>query len=363
MSTAPSSTEIVSTNARPWRRRLLLLAGPLVLLAGGLWLYLHGGRVVSSDNAYVHADKLTLTTEVAGAVKAVAVRDNEHVVAGQLLFRLDDEPYKIALARANAQLDSVRLELATLRGTYREKLAGIAEAQEQLAFAESELKRQETLTQTDVAPAALLDQARHTAEAARRRISVLKQEAATVLASLGGLDQPDEQNPRFAEARAGVEKAARDLRNTTIVAPISGVVANVTNLPVGKYLQPGQPAFTLVATQRVWIEANLKETELTYLKSGDPVSIEIDTYPHHTWEGHVSDVGPATGAEFALIPAQNASGNWVKIVQRIPVRVKIESEDPARPLRAGMSAEVKIDTGHTRSLHDLARLFGQQQPG
>jgi membrane fusion protein (multidrug efflux system) len=363
MSIDQTPTENEPTNYPPWRRRVLLLAGPLLLIAAGLWLYLHTGRVVSSDNAYVHADKLTLTTEVAGAVKEVAVRDNAHVVAGQLLFRLDDEPYKTALQQANAQLDLVRLELATLRGNYREKLAGIAEAEEQRAFAESELKRQETLTQTDVAPAALLDQARHTADAAHRRISVLQQEAATVLASLGGLDLPDEQNPRFAEAKARVEKAARDLRKTRIVAPIDGIVANITNLPVGKYLQPGQPAFTLVAAAHVWIEANLKETELTFLKSGDPVTIEIDTYPHHAWHGQVSDVGPATGAEFALIPAQNASGNWVKTVQRIPVRVRIDAQDPERPLRAGMSAEVKIDTGHTRSLHDLARIFGDQQPG
>jgi len=339
-------------------RRVLLLAGPVVLVAAALWFYLHGGRIVSSDNAYVHADKLTVSTEVAGAVKEVAVQENQHVAAGQLLFRLDDEPYRIAVAAARAQLEAVRLELATLRGTYGQRLAEIEEAKEAAAFAESELHRQETLTQTEVSPTAQLDQARHARDAANRRVAVLQQEAATVLASLGGLDVAEEQNPRFQAAQAQLDRAERDLRKTRVVAPIDGVVANVTNIPVGKFLQPAQPAFVLVATDRVWIEANLKETELTYLKAGDAVSIEIDSYPHRRWTGAVTDIGPATGAEFAVIPPQNASGNWVKTVQRIPVRIAIDRGDSERPLRAGMSAQVEIDTRHQRHLRDLARLVG-----
>ncbi len=348
---------------RPWRRRVLLLAGPLAILAGGLYFYLHGGRVVTSDNAYVHADKLTVTTEVAGAVTEVDVRENQRVTAGQVLFRLDDELYRIAVAQAVAQLNGVRLDLGTLRGTYQQKLAAIDEAREAAGFAERELRRQEELSRTQVASVAQLDEARHAVDAAHRRMQVLEKDAATVLASLGGLDRPDEQNPRFVQAKAQLDKAERDLRNTVIRAPISGIAANVTNLPVGSFLEPAQPAFTLVATDHVWIEANLKETELTYLRAGNPVTIEVDTYPHHKWVGRVADIGPATGAEFALIPPQNASGNWVKTVQRIPVRVRIESQDPRRPLRTGMSAEVSIDTGHTRSLRDLAQVFGDHEQG
>ncbi|ACB75505.1 HlyD family secretion protein [Opitutus terrae] len=354
-----SSPSADPTPAHRWRRRVLLLAGPLLVAVAALWLYLHGGRIVTSDNAYVHADKLTVTAEVAGAVKDVAVRENQPVAVGQVLFRLDDEPYRIALAEAQAELAAVRLELATSRANYQAKVAAIGEAQEQLAFAETELHRQEELNATNVAPAAALDQARHAVESARRRVSVLQQEAATVLASLGGVDRPDEQNPDFLAARARVAKAQRDLARTVITAPIAGIVANVTNLPVGKFLQPAQPAFTLVAADHVWIEANLKETELTHLQPGNPVKIEIDTYPHRQWLGRVAAIGPATGAEFALIPPQNASGNWVKTVQRIPVRIRVESNDPARPLRAGMSAEVRIDTGHTRALRDLAGSFGE----
>ncbi len=337
------------------RRRLLLWGGPLLLVAAELFFYLHGGRVVKSDNAYVHADKLTVTTEVAGTVRAVEVVDNQHVKAGDVLFRLDDEPYRIAVAQASAQRNAVRLDLATQRGTYRQKLAALDEAKEQLAFAERELARQEELRERAVNSEADLDQARHTVDTARKHVAVLQQDAATVLTSLGGsLDAPDEKNPRYAAAQANLEKAERDLRHTVITAPIDGIVTNVSNLPVGRLLQPTQPAFALVGTGSVWIEANLKETEITYLKSGDPVRVAIDAYPHHEWRGHVADLGPATGAEFALIPPQNASGNWVKVVQRIPVRVQLEDEDPKHPLRSGMSAEVKIDTGRTRSLRDLA---------
>lgn len=359
MATETESPPKVSPTTRSrWRRRLLLSAGPVALLAAGLFVYLRGGRIVSSDNAYVQADMLAVAAQVAGAVQEVAVHDNQHVTTGQVLFRLDDEPYRIAVAKARAQLDVVKLELATLRGNYRQKLAAIEEAKEQAAFAEREWQRQETLAETNVAPPAELDRARHALDAAQRRIAVLQQDAATALATLGGTDRPDDRNPRIATAQAQLDQAERDLRQTVVTAPIDGVVANATNLPIGKYLSAGTPAFTLVATGHVWIEANLKETELTYLKAGDPVRIEIDTYPRRAWDGHVSGVGPATGAEFALIPPQNASGNWVKTVQRIPVRVRIDSTDPERPLRAGMSAEVRIDTGHTRSLHDLAQLFG-----
>jgi membrane fusion protein (multidrug efflux system) len=336
-------------------RRLLLWGGPLLLTAAVLTLYLRGGRIVSSDNAYVHAGKLTVMAEVSGTVTAVAVGENERVKAGDLLFRLDDEPYRIAVAQATAQLGAVRLELATLRGTYRQKLAALDEAREQLTFATTELGRQEDLRERDVSTPAALDAAQHAVDAATRRVAVLQQEAATALATLGGdAAAPDERNPRFAAARAVLDKAERDLRNTAVTAPMSGTVTNVANLPIGRVLAAGQPAFALVSDDDVWIEANLKETEITYLKAGAPVEIEIDSYPHQQWHGRVAGIGPATGAEFALIPPQNASGNWVKTVQRIPVRVQVDAFDPERPLRAGMSAEVKIDTGHTRSLRQLA---------
>jgi len=336
------------------RRRVLLLGGPVLLLGIGLYLYLHGGRIVASDNAYVHANKLTITSEVAGSVVAVAVRDNEPIAAGRLLFRLDDSLYRIRVDEARARMDSVRTELATLRATYRQKLALIAEAREQIAFAMRELQRQETLASGNVSTEAELDKARHSVDYANKHVDVLQQDATMVLAALGGdPDQPDDKSARVAAAQAELAAASRNLEKTVVTAPTAGIATNVSNLPVGKFLAAGQPAFSLIATDDLWIEANLKETDLTYVKAGDPVDIVIDAYPQHELAGRVLAIGPATGAEFALIPAQNASGNWVKVVQRIPVRISVDSRDAARPLRAGMSAEVRVDTGHTRALHDL----------
>jgi len=335
-------------------RRGLLIGGPVLLVAIGLYLYLHGGRIVTSDNAYVHANKLTITSEVAGSVVEVGVRDNEPVTAGRVLFRLDDSLYRIRVDEARARLNSVRTELAALRATYRQKLALVEEAREQIAFAARELQRQQTLASGNVSTEADLDKARHTVEFARKHVDVLQQDAAMVLASLNGDPElPDTKSARVAAAQAELAGAERDVEKTIIKAPIAGTITNLSNLPVGKYLAASQPAFSLVANDEIWIEANLKETELTYVKTGDPVEIEIDTYPQHELQGRLEAIGPATGAEFALIPAQNAAGNWVKVVQRIPVRISVGAHDAARPLRAGMSAEVRIDTGHVRALGDL----------
>lgn len=352
-------SESASTSPRPKRtlRRILLLAGPILLVAVGLYFYIRGGRVVSSDNAYVHADKLVITPEVSGSVVEVDVHDDEHVAVGQVLCRIDDTLYRIAVDEARAALTQAHTDLATRRATYREKLAGIQQANEQLAFARRELKRQQTLSAGRVGTAADLDQARHAVDAAEAQVVVLRQDAATVLASLGGhADAPDDVFAAVQAAKAKLAAAERNLAKTVIKAPLAGVVAKVSNVPVGKYLAAGQPAFALVASGHVWIEANLKETALTYVKAGDPVTVGIDTYPHHAWRAKVAAIGPASGAEFSLIPAQDASGNWVKVVQRIPVRIEIEDTDPARPLRAGMSAEVAIDTGHVRHFGDLVRI-------
>jgi membrane fusion protein (multidrug efflux system) len=342
------------------RRRALLIVGPLLLVAIGGYLYLHGGRIVTSDNAYVHANKLTITSEVPGTVVEVAVRDNEPVTAGRLLYRLDDSLYRIRVDEARARLASVRTDLATLRATYRQKLTLVEEAKEQAAYAARELQRQETLASGKAGTEVDLDRAQHALELARKHIEVLQQDAATALAALSGdPDLPDAKSARVAAAQAELATAERNLEKVIMKAPSAGIVTNVSNLPIGKYLAAGQPAFSLVANDEVWIEANLKETDLTYLKVGDPVEIAIDTYPEHELKGQVEAIGPATGAEFALIPAQNAAGNWVKVVQRIPVRIAVRTHDAARPLRAGMSAEVRIDTGHIRTFGDL---FGATRP-
>lgn len=350
-----STPEAPEKGGRRVVRRVLLVAGPLLVAVAALVFYLRGGRYVSSDNAFVRADKVTVTSEVSGTVVAVAVRENQRVEAGQLLFRIDDAPYRIALEAARAQRDVVRNELAALHGSYAEKTAAIDEAREQEAFARRELQRQEALSERKVSSAADLDAARHTFDNAQRHLAVLQQQAASVVASLGGdVNTPVENHPSFLAAQAAVDEAGRNLHLTVVAAPQAGIVTQVDNLPLGRFLGAGQPAFSLVAVDHVWVEANLKETDLTYLKPGDAVTVEIDSYPGRRWAGAVATISPATGAEFALIPPQNATGNWVKIVQRIPVRVELAVPGNGPALRAGMSVEVEIDTGHRRSLSDLS---------
>jgi membrane fusion protein (multidrug efflux system) len=335
-------------------RRILLILGPLVVLAGSLFAYMSGGRYVSTDNAYVHAGKLTVATDVSGVVANVAVHDNQQVAKGQVLFTLDDEPFRIALAGAEANLGTVRNQIATQQATYRQKVAQIAQAKTDVAFYETNFQRQQDLLKRGVAAQATFDQAKRDLDAARDRLLMAQRDADAALAQLGGnADAPIEDNPNYLEAQAQVDKARRDLRRTIVVAPIPGIVTNVDALQVGEYLPAAQAAFSLVSSADVWIEANPKESDLTYLKSGAPAIITIDAYPGREWRATVSSLSPATGAEFSVLPAQNATGNWVKVVQRVPIRLRVEMPAGAPPLRTGMSAYVEIDTGHQRRLGDL----------
>jgi membrane fusion protein (multidrug efflux system) len=320
-------------------------------------MYLAGGRYVTTDNAYVRADKLTVSTDVSGIVAEVLVGDNDTVQKGQVLFRLDDEPYRITVDGARAQLGTVRNELATVQATYRQNLAQIEQARADVTFAEAQSQRQQDLMRRGVTTQVALDQAQHDLNAARQRLSAAQRQAEATVAQLGGkADDKIENHPRVRQAQAQVDKAERDLRHTVVRAAMAGVVAKVDALQVGEYLPAAQPAFNLVAADHVWVEANPKETDLTFLKPGDPATVTIDAYPGREWHASVARISPASGAEFSVLPAQNASGNWVKVVQRVPVRLRVEIPQDGPPLRAGMSADVSIDTGHTRSLGDLMRL-------
>jgi membrane fusion protein (multidrug efflux system) len=373
----------VAPPARPKRlRRILLALGPLVLIVVAGWLYFTGGRYVSTDDAYVQADTISVATDVSGMVAEVAVKDNQQVEQGQLLFRLDDEPYRIALAAAQAQLAATRNDIEASRAAYRQKLAELKQAQEDVAFYEREFARQSDLASRNVSSRAQYDQAQRNLAVAREKVTSIQQQAQQVLASLGGnVDLPTESQARYldakakvdkaerdlrrtavlADAKAKVDKAERDLRRTAVLAPRAGVVAKVTSLQPGEMLQAGTPAFTLVSND-VWIEANPKESELTHVRPGQPVTVTVDTYPGVEWHGTVASVSPATGAQFAVLPAQNASGNWVKVVQRIPIRIHVATTSDAPPLRAGMSANVEIDTGRRRTLGGLFdSLFGSRR--
>lgn len=335
-------------------RPILMLGGIAVVVVGSLLAWLNGGRYVSVDDAYVGAAKLLVSTDVSGIVERVEVREGQAVKAGDALFRLDPRQFRIALDKAEAKLAETRLALEAMRQDYRRIERDIAAQQAVVDQARAQFDRYSALVRTNNVSAAAYDEARFTLEAAESKLASLRQEAAVQLARLGGRADADiEQHPQFLQAEAEVAEARRQLDHTVVRAPFDGIVTQVDQLQPGQYLAANTAAFGLIGDDRVWVDANAKETDLTYVKPGDPVSIAVDTYPGHVWTGRVESISPASGATFSVLPAQNASGNWVKVVQRIPVRIAVERRPDDPPLRVGMSVVADIDTGHRRSLGDL----------
>jgi membrane fusion protein, multidrug efflux system len=330
-----------------WLRLLLMFTLPVVIVIAGTGWYLASGRYVSTDDAYVQADTVAVSSDVAGRVVAVEVKDNQHVTAGQVLIRLDQRPYQAAVEQAKAQLAGARLQVESLRASYRQRQAELASAQDTLNYQQREFDRQQKLLSGGISSQANYDQARNRLATARQQVASVQQQLAAVLASLGG--NPDiatEDHPMVQQAQAQLDQAELNLSYTVIKAPADGIVTNVNKLPVGSYLNAATPAFSLVQTDHPWIEANYKETELTHMKAGDPATVTVDAYPDTTFKGHVASLSPGTGSVFSVLPPQNATGNWVKVVQRLPVRVELDNPDPNRPLRAGMSVTAEVDTGY-----------------
>ena len=332
-------------------RPILLIGVPAALVAIGVALWLRGGRYEETENAYVKAHIIAVTADVSGRVVEVGVRDNQPVEAGAVLFRVDPAPFRLELARAEAQMAVVRTELEGLRAEHKVALAEAAEAQERIRFLTRQLERQEKLKERGMGLEASYDEARHNLEAARRRLDGATERAHRVQASLGGdLCVPVQEHPRYRQALAARDAARDDLERTTVSAPAAGVVSNM-KLQAGERVERGVPVFTLIEQGGVWIEANFKETQLTHMREGQSASVVADAYPNASWRAKVATIAPATRAEFALLPAQNASGNWVKVVQRVPVLLNLEtSSENSPPLRAGMTVTVRVDTGHERTL-------------
>jgi membrane fusion protein (multidrug efflux system) len=341
-------------------RVLLLLIVPVLVVLGALYFYAVGGREVETENAYVKANIVAVSAGVAGRVVEVRVQDNQPVEAGAVLFRLDPTPFQIAVEGARSQMDVVLSDVQSLRAEYRATLLEASEAEERIEFLARQLERQERLKEKGMSRGDQYDEAVHNLEAARRRLASVREKANRVLASLNGDPKlPGERHPRYGEAKAVYDAAKFDLSRTDVRADVPGVVSNM-KLQVGEFVEKAVPVFSLIESGPVWIEANYKETQLTNMRVGQPASVVADAYPDHPFKAVVETIAPATGAEFAVLPPQNATGNWVKVVQRVPVRVRVEQGPDQPVLRAGMTVTVSVDTGVSRGLpRSVQRLVDQ----
>jgi membrane fusion protein (multidrug efflux system) len=336
-------------------RRIAMVWGVAAVAIVSLTLWLTGGRYVSNDDSYVHSAKLMVSTDVSGLVKDVNVHEGQHVRKGQVLFSLDLSPFTIALENAQAALAQTKLDNDSLKATYRSALGQIGAEQAQVNLARLTYNRYAALARQNAISGTLVDQARGSYQSAQATLVSLQQTAGTQLAKLNGNpDLPAELSPAFQKAEAAVDEAQRQLDHAVVRAPFDGIVTSVDALQPGTLVISAMSAFSttsavgLVSEKNAWVEADTKETDLTYVKKGDPVEIAIDTYPSRTWYGHVCAVSAASDSEFSALPAENASGNWVKVVQRIPVRICVDAKPGDPPLRAGMSATISIDTGKRR---------------
>jgi membrane fusion protein (multidrug efflux system) len=344
---------------RSRRRWGLFALLPLALLLGAYW-YVTGGQTVATDDAYVEAEKVGISTDVSGIVKDVDVKENQRVAAGQVLYRLDPRQFQIALDDAKANLSQTALTIEAMKQDYKRMLSDIAAEQSLVAFDQTTFDSDSMLLRSHTISQAVFDQAQATLGNERNKLESLRQQAQVQLAKLdGNADIAVTRHPQYMQAEAKVEEAQRELNDTVVTAPFAGVVTDVPSIAPGKYLAASTTAFYLVDTNHVWVEADPKETDLTYVRPGQTVTVTVDTYPNREWHGTIESVSPAAAQEFALLPAENTSGNWVKVVQRVPLRVHVDTSDKTLPpLAAGMSAEIAIDTGHVRGLpHFLTSLF------
>jgi membrane fusion protein (multidrug efflux system) len=343
---------------RGWRRRLrlpLMLLGPAIVVVVAAYFYLTGGRFEATDDAYVKTARVDISANVAGRVQELAVRDNQAVHKDDLLFRLDEAPFRIAVEEAGAQLAAARLQIEVLKANYRQRQSELASAQDTLAFQQHELERQQRLLGSGIASQLQVDRVSHARDEAATQVAGAQQQIGAVVASLGGNPNvaPD-RHPTVQQAQALLDRAKLNLSYTVVTAPSDGIVTRVEQLQVGSYINASAPVFALMSIGDTWIEANFKEDQLTHMRVGQTARVEVDSYPGKTFEGKVASVSPGTGSQFSVLPPENATGNWVKVVQRLPVRVELEHLDPAFPLHGGLSANVSVDTRHQRHLFGSA---------
>ncbi len=335
-------------------RPVLMIGGVLLVLLVAFFLWLFGGATITTDDSYVDAAKVSLSTDVSGLVDQVYVQDNQHVVAGQPLFSIGQEQYQVAVARAQSQVAQAVETINGAKHSYEQSIAQVEMAKVQVEKDQADLARYAAVVAKGGATRAEFDDARFALESDQQHLSELEQAAGLQLTKLqGNPDIKPEDTPEYQQSAADLHDAQRNLDHSVVKAPFSGTVTQVEQLQPGMFLLAGTAAFGLVSDSDVFITAQPKEDQLTWVRPGQNVSITVDSYPGRQWKGEVESISPASGSEFAILPAQNSSGNWVKVVQRIPVRIKILSGPSGLPLLAGMSTEINIDTDHHRHLSDL----------
>ena len=348
---APQAAAVARAKRSGARRFILLVVLPAVAFAGGFTWWLNGGRYVSTDNAYVGADKALITPYITGPIVAVHVKEGQHVKAGDPLFDIDPAPYDTAVALARGRVEAAKVEFANLRESYTTNTAQIKMGEESVKLRQADFERKKTLAESHAGTKVDEDTSQAALVQAQQILEFVRSMLATAKVKLGGgPDEPIENFPDYMQAKAGLDDALRNLGYTHVKAPIDGVATEVANIELGRVAPAGQAVFAVVADKGLWVDANPKESDLTYVHQGQPATVTIDTFPDREWKGHVCSIAPGTGATFAILPPQNASGNWVKVVQRIPLRFCFDPDQDTSGLRAGMSSDVSVDTGRVRSL-------------
>jgi membrane fusion protein (multidrug efflux system) len=337
--------------ARGHLRLILLVVLPLIALAAGLTFYLSGGRYISTDNAYVGAQKVLITPDISGKVGRVTVKEGQHVVAGDELFTIDPVPFQFALRQAQSKLDAVRTDFANLKSNLKSLTILVDLAQKNVELKQHDVDRKKTLLASRAVSQADVDTATVAFVSAQLQAQLgIQQQSTSLNQLLGNPELPIEQFPAYQQAQAALDQAQRDLEHTTLKAPIAGTATQVDNIQLGRFVVAGTPVLSVIDDTTPWVDANPKETDITYLRQGQKVTIDVDAFPDHSFHGTVASVSPGTGAQFAILPPQNAIGNWVKVVQRVPVRIEFAPTEDVRELRAGMSVTVDIDTGRQNTV-------------
>jgi len=342
---------------RRYRRVLLLVVLPLVALLAGITFYLNGGRYVTTDDAYVGAQKVLITPDISGKIISVAVKEGQTVTAGDVMFQIDPVPFQLALAQARAKLDDAKTSHDTLVANVKLYAQTLEIVNSGIALKQRDVDRKNSLVKSNAGSQLDLDNSGTALVTAQAQLQLVRMQKSNALNQLlGDPDLPLEAFPAYMQAKAARDDAQRNLDLTTVRAPMNGVATQVEQIQLGRFVMAGAPVFSVIDIANPWVDANPKESDFTYVGVGQPVTIDVDAFPDHVFKGTVGSLSPGTGAQFAILPPQNATGNFVKVVQRVPVRIYFDSNDKyVRKLKAGMSAYTSIDTGHRRS---LAALFG-----